>query len=344
MSVSHNLIPVTLLTGFLGSGKTTLLNRLLDHSAMAGTAVVVNEFGEIGLDDLLIERAARAPVLLKNGCICCSVRGDLALALQDVILSRGRGDADIRRVVIETSGVSDPSPILHTLMTDAGIASHFRLNGVVTVIDGLRGIEGLDREPIAEKQAAIADRLVLSKLDLVAGDEISKIGEILARRYPAAVQLRASETSIDPSAIMSLGFLDTAKEVQFARWLPNEAPPAAHHHHCKGKSCDHPSHENAHSDIATFHLGRGCPVSWEALSAWLEALIADNRGHLLRLKGIVDVSDCPGEPIVIHGVEHVFHPPVRLECWPRGEQQTRIVLIGRKLDRMAIEHDFRALK
>jgi G3E family GTPase len=328
------LIPVTLLTGFLGSGKTTVLNHVLKQPEMAATAVIVNEFGEIGLDHLLVERANEDVVLLNSGCLCCTVRGDIVDTLTNLFVDRVKGKVPFfTRVAIETTGLADPAPILHTLMTDPIVAARYMLDGVVTTVDAVNGSRTLDQQPEAVKQAAVADRLLLTKTDLTAPAAREEIEMRLKALNPSAPIVSAAQGAVDPALLFNIGFYDPAtKSADVARWLRAEAFGTDHAH----------EHEHAdvnrHDDrIRAFCVTRERPISWAALSAWLDGLAAMRGEDLLRLKAIVALSDRPDQPVVLHGVQHLFHPPVLLPEWPSDDHRTRMVFITRDLPRDAIE-------
>jgi len=343
---SSPLIPVTLLTGFLGSGKTTVLNHILKQPGMAETAVIVNEFGEIGIDHLLVESATDDIVLLNSGCLCCTVRGDIADTLLNLFVGRANGKVPhFARVVIETTGLADPAPILHTLISDPLVAARFSLDGVVTTIDAVNGAGTLDRQPEAIKQAAVADRMLLSKTDLADHDAVGGLQARLRGLNPSAPIVEVAHGEVDPALLFNLGFYDPqTKSVDVQRWLRDEAFAAGEHAHHHDED-DHPVDINRHDDrIRAFCITREKPVSWAALSTWLDALATMRGDDLLRLKAIVALSDRPGEPVVIHGVQHLFHPPVLLPQWPSDDHRTRMVFITRDLPREAIEKTLAAFE
>ncbi|MBY0333811.1 MAG: GTP-binding protein [Acetobacteraceae bacterium] len=331
-------IPVTLLTGFLGAGKTTLLNRLLKHPDLADTAVLVNEFGEIGLDHLLVETLDEDTVLLNAGCLCCTVRGDLVRALRDLAV-RVEGGKAIRRVVVETTGLADPAPIIQTLMADPMVLYRYRLDGVVTLVDAATGMATLDTQMEAVKQAAVADRIVLTKSDLSTPDGVSALWSRLRALNPGAPLLNALHGDVEPEALLNCGLFDaTRKHPEVTRWLDAEAYAAAahgHHHH------HDPNRHDAR--IQSFCLTFDAPLPWDGLSAWLEVLAMTRGGSVLRIKGILNLVG-EDRPMAIHGVQHLFHPPVRLAAWPDGDdRRSRLVFILRDLDRAVVENGLRAL-
>ena len=336
-------IPVTLLTGFLGSGKTTLLNRLLKAPGMAATAVIVNEFGEVGLDHLLVESAKDDVVLMASGCLCCTVRSDIAETLVDLFVRRVKGSVpDFARVVIETTGLADPAPILHTLMSDPLVAARYALDGVVTTVDAVNGGGTLDRQAEAVKQAAVADRLILTKADLAEGGGSAALRGRLARLNPSAPILTAAMGAVDPAELFGLGLYDPeTKSIDVQRWLRDEAL-AEHDVHRHEHGHAHPDPNRHDERIRAFSITRERPISWAALAGWLDAL-AEYRGEdLLRFKAIVALSDRPEEPVVLHGVQHVFHPPVLLPAWPSEDRRTRMVFITRDLPREKVEETLAA--
>jgi G3E family GTPase len=337
------LIPVTLLTGFLGSGKTTVLNHVLKEPGMAATAVIVNEFGEIGLDHLLVETASDDVVLLNSGCLCCTVRSDIVDTLLNLFAGRAGGKIPhFVRVVIETTGLADPAPILHTLISDPLIAARYTLDGVVATVGAANGAGTLDRQAEAVKQAAVADRLLLTKTDLAAGTAVAALKARLAALNPAAPILDVPYGAVDPALLFGLGFYDPqTKSVDVRRWLRDEAFADGHDH-----DDDHGGHDaNRHDDhIRAFCITRERPISWAALSTWLDALATMRGDDLLRLKAIVALSDRPDQPVVLHGVQHLFHPPVLLKEWPSDDRRTRMVFITRDLPKEAIENTLTAFE
>jgi G3E family GTPase len=349
-------LPVSLLTGFLGSGKTTLLKHMLGHPGLADTAVIINEFGEVGLDHRLVESTADQTVLLESGCLCCAIRGDLIDTLRSLFKRRAKGEIPaFRRVVIESTGLADPAPILHTLMSDPLIADRFRLDGVIATVDAVNGMDQLDRQPESVKQAAVADRLVLTKTDLAEPRAADALKARLHRLNPAAPLLEAVQGAVDPASILGAGLFKPADKTPDVRaWLRAEAygerAPQGHDHrpgeghapgHDDGHDHDHAGLDrNRHDErIRAFAIEHDRPLDWERFADWIGRLTAEHGEHLLRIKGILDVAG-QDEPIAIHGVQHLFHPPASLPAWPEGERRSQLVFILRDLAESVIRQGF----
>lgn len=344
-------LPVSLLTGFLGSGKTTVLNHLLRHPGLARTVVIINEFGEIGLDHELVENSIEDMVLLQSGCLCCTIRGDLVDTLRTLFLRRARGEiAEFDRVVIETTGLADPAPILHTLMSDRLIAARYRLDGVIATVDAATGMASLDRQIESVKQAAVADRLLLTKIDLVEAGAVDALVQRLRALNPAAPIIQTLNGSVEPSRLFDAGLYNPkTKSLDVQRWLNAEAYAEASflddaHGHDEGHGHDgsHHVHDvNRHDEhIKAVCLTVDDPIPGDAFDRWLGAVLLLKGPDVLRIKGIVNVRELAG-PVVIHGVQHIFHPPVTLKNWPSPDRRTRIVFIARDIDEGALRDTLR---
>ncbi|MBO6756854.1 MAG: GTP-binding protein [Roseibium sp.] len=337
-------IPLSIITGFLGSGKTTLLNRILTDPAMADTAVIINEFGEIGLDHLLVDQASDGILELSSGCLCCTIRGDLVTTLENLLrrLDNGRMDR-LARVVIETTGLADPAPILHTVMLHPYLVLRYRLESVVTLVDAVNGLATLDEHEEARRQAAVADRIVLTKTDLLYGPDLKTV-EPLADRLsalnPGARRLNAQAGEAAPGRLFDAGLYDPDSKIpDVAKWLNAEAFAAdhdrhyhhdhgGHHHHDHDHAHGHGHDVNRHDDkIRAFTLSTDRPIAASALEMFLDLLRSAHGPKLLRMKGVVQLAEDPDRPVVIHGVQHVFHPPATLDRWPDADRRTRMVFI-----------------
>jgi G3E family GTPase len=346
-------IPLTLLTGFLGAGKTTLLNRLLKDPALAETAVIINEFGEVSLDHLLVEYVGDNMVLLQSGCLCCTLRGDLVDALETLLRGLDNRRCKFKRVLLETTGLADPAPVLHTAMVHPYLLMRYRLDGVVTVVDAVNGEATLDAHQEAVKQAAVADRIVLTKTDLATEAQHQGIIARLNALNPAAPVLDAAKGEATADRILNSGLFDPDRKIpDVKRWLAAEAyadaQPAHGHHHHHGHDHHH-DHDHQHLDrnrhdehIGSFVLTTDKPIPGGTLEMFLELLRANHGAQLLRLKGIVKLAEMPDTPLVVHGVQHVFHPPARLPRWPDEDHRTRLVFITRDLPERTIRELFEA--
>lgn len=356
----HPLIPVTLLTGFLGSGKTTLLNQLVSQPAFADTLIIINEFGEMALDHLLVTRSTENIVMeMSSGCVCCSIRGDLVQTLRDITWRFAReGRRQFDRVLIETTGLADPTPIIHTLMTHPQIAPKYRLDGVITTIDLATAMATLDRHPEAVKQAAVADVLLLTKGDLANGAQRTELLKRLDSINPASPRWEVTGGNIEAEKLLGLGlFPHQGQAPDIERWLKEDTYKVAPtprftpvtrlsasptHGVLSVQPAVATSDLNRHDDhIRAFCFSVDAPITEESLAVWLEILMALVGNNILRIKGILNVKGQAG-PVALHGVQHIFHPPVQLPTWPTEDRQSRIVFITYDVGLDIIEATFKA--
>jgi G3E family GTPase len=308
-------LPVVVVTGFLGSGKTTLLSRLLGRPELGEAAVIVNELGEVAIDHHLLRRVDERTVLLGNGCLCCTLRGDLADELRDLLSRRTRGEIPpFRRVLVETTGLADPAPVLNTVLTEPVVQHHFEPGAVIATIDALNGNEQLDREEETLKQVLVADRLVVTKADVAERGAVDDLEERLRGLNPAADLLEASFGEADPSLLLAPGNVDPRR-----LRLPSQP---------------------GHPDVHPFVLFLDRPVDWTAFGIWLTMLLASRGADVMRVKGLLNVG-APG-PVVLNGVQHVVHPPEHLEAWPDDDQRSRIVFIARGIGKQVVEESLAA--
>jgi len=336
--------PVTILTGFLGSGKTTLLNRALRDPAMANTAVVINEFGEIGLDHALAAQSDDTIMVLENGCLCCTVFGDLVTTLNNLYHAREAGEIPrFDHVVIETSGLADPSPLIQAFLSDPVLAGLYRIGTVVATVDAVNGPGTLDNHVESVRQAALADRILITKLDLVDPAQVKEREASLIARLrrlnPAAAILRIDDPAFDIKLLRAEG-LDPADAAADARAWLNAAAYETHdahdHDHEHGRD-DHDHHHLHDRDIASFCFIREQPIAREALRLLLDALQQNLGPNLLRVKGIVNVAERPDRPAVIQGAQHLLHNLSWLERWPDADHRSKIVFITQGFDRAEVE-------
>lgn len=343
-------IPVTVLTGFLGSGKTTALNALLGLPRLDGTLAIINEFGEIGLDHLLIEVSQERLALLDNGCVCCTVRDDLIETLKAIDKRRGSPDLPpVDRVILETTGLADPAPILHALMIDPDLAEKYRIDGVVVTVDAVNGAATLDAHEQARKQLAVADRVLLTKTDIATPGQAEAARARIAAINGTAEVREIIDGAVSVDDMLGVGaFAQRVDGDRFAAWADDilrRVTGADHAATCSHPGCAHPHHHHGHdhhahghtADIATYAFVLDEPVQWSAFRQWLDYITALKGNDLLRVKGLVQIAEHPGQPLVLHGVQHVFHPPRRLEAWPTDDHRTRLVFIVRNIPRAAIE-------
>ena len=308
-------LPVVLVTGFLGSGKTTLVSRLLGRPELGETAVIVNELGEVAIDHHLLRRVDERTVLLGNGCLCCTLRGDLADELRDLLSRRTRGEIPpFRRVLVETTGLADPAPVLNTLLAEPVVMHHFEPGAVIATVDALNGDGQLDREAETLKQVLVADRLVVTKTDAAERSSVDALVDRLRGLNPAADLLEVSFGEAEPALLLAPGNRDP-------RHLRMPEAPR-------------------HADVRPFVLFLERPVDWTAFGIWLTMLLASRGADVLRVKGLLDVGG-PG-PVVLNGVQHVVHPPEHLDSWPDDDRRSRIVFIARGVGKDEVEESLAA--
>jgi G3E family GTPase len=344
---SQEPIAVTVLTGFLGAGKTTLLNRLLREPQLRDTAVIVNEFGEVGIDHLLVEQSSDGVIELSDGCLCCTVRGDLVDTLADLVerVQTGR-NGPLARVVIETTGLADPVPVLQAIMGHPALVQAYRLDGVVTAVDAVNALSTLERHEESRRQVAVADRLLLTKTHME-GAQTQQVVERLRALNPSARILAPEDADALSTLMLDCGLYDpSTKSADVARWM---GPADGHHghgdhHHDHHHEHDHEHHHHHGDDrIASFSLEHDGPVSWSAITTFLDLLQSTRGEQLLRMKGIVELVEDRERPLVIHAVQKLLHPPVRLPQWPAGLRGTRLVLITMDMDGDYVRRLFAAI-
>ncbi|MFT4183213.1 MAG: GTP-binding protein [Rhizobium sp.] len=353
MSVPQQRVPVSILTGFLGAGKSTLLNRLLKDPEMRDAAVIINEFGDVGIDHLLVESSGDSIVELSDGCLCCTVRGELVDTLANLMDAMQTGRIrPLKRVVIETTGLADPAPVMQSIMGNPIIATNFDLDGVITVVDAVNGPQTLDNHEEARKQVAVADRLIVSKSGIEGAVAADMLEERLRALNPRAPILNADSEEAGRAAVLVNGLYDPATKIaDVGRWLQDELKADDHDHDHHGH--DHDAHDHGHGDhhhhhghhhqhahnvnrhnasIRSFSIVESQPIDPMALEMFLDLLRSAHGEKLLRMKAIVSVSDRPERPVVLHGVQNIFHPPVRLPAWPDpNDRRTRMVIITKDL-------------
>ncbi|NRP20252.1 putative GTP-binding protein YjiA [Ensifer adhaerens] len=326
------LTPINLLTGFLGSGKTTLLARLLADPALSDAAVLINEFGEVGLDHHLVERIDDTMVLLQSGCLCCTVRGELADAIKDLHSKRERGLVPpFRRIVVESTGLADPFPVLSTIKSDPVLRHHFRPGNVITTVDAVNGLRQLGSYVESNRQAAVADRLVVTKADLAPAADMSGLVEKLRGINPDAPLLTATDPAFDVADLVDENLSLRAAALQSTSGFYCEAPAQL-------ATADGGVHQSA---VTSFVMIVERAIDWTAFGIWLTMLLNRHGDRVLRVKGILNIA---GEerPVAIHGVQHLVHTPVHMERWPDEDRRSRIVFIVDGLDVELLKRSFEA--
>lgn len=353
MFAADRTVPVSILTGFLGAGKTTLLNRLLKHPDLTDTAVIINEFGEVGIDHLLVERSGDGVIELADGCLCCTVRGELVDTLADLMDRMQTGKIrPLKRVVIETTGLADPAPVIQAVIGNPVLSHSFRLDGVITLVDAVNGLSTLAGHPESVKQAAVADRLVLTKTAMADEVALAALKKALLDLNPRAAVIEADDPQETGPSLLACGLYDPQTKIaDVGRWLNDEARHDAHEHHDHHHDHEHDGHghdahgheghggaehfhQHAHdvnrhsASIRSYSIVHDRPIDPMALDMFVDLLRSAHGEKLLRMKAIVALSDNPDRPVILHGVQAIFHPPERLAAWPDpDDRRTRMVLI-----------------
>lgn len=338
-------IPVSILTGFLGAGKTTLLNRLLKDPTLTDTAVIINEFGDIAIDHLLVEQSSDGVIELSDGCLCCTVRGELVDTLADLIDRLQTGKIEkLKRVIVETTGLADPVPVLQSIIGHPVLMQAYRLDGVITLVDAVNGDATLDAHDEAVKQVAVADRIMVSKGDLEV-DGLPALKARLNRLNPTAKILLAHEDEVQPANLFDCGLYDPAtKSADVQRWLGEAADDNHHDHEHHHGHHHHDHHHHRHDErVKSFSLVHDQPVPYAAIEMFLDLLRSVHGEQLLRLKGIIELAEQPDRPVVVHGVQKLLHPIARLPKWPEGPRGTRLVIIGFDLAEEHVRRLFAAI-
>ncbi len=355
-----DIIPVTLLTGFLGSGKSTLLSEILKHSEFQNTAVIVNEFGEVGLDGVLIEHSENQIIEMTSGCLCCTVRGDIRQTLLMLYSKQENGEIpEFDRVVVESTGLADPAPVIHTLMSDRFLEHRFMLGGIVTTVDATNGLSTIEKHKECEKQVAVADRIVITKTDIenieISTEDIDSLMARLSELNPTAQLCERHDKSFKFHNLFDTSLYNPiSKTINVRKWLNAEAFPVDDHHHHHhdhvddGKATEQTRGQHQHDvsrhgqNIRSFTLILDQPIKIDTFATALEALLFTQASRLLRIKGIVNTVDRPGKPMVIHGVQHIFHDPTWLDNWPDEDHRTKLVFITDGIERTTLDEFFKS--
>lgn len=333
-------IPLTLITGFLGSGKTTLISRLVRHPDMRRVAVVINEIGEIGIDHDLVTTSSENITLLANGCICCSVRTDLQETLRDLFARRSVGEVfDFDRVIVETTGLADPAPVIQTLVSDTLLGAQFRLDGVITLVDAVNGPSQIQTHAEAVKQIALADRIFLTKSDIASQAQVNALTESIQAINPGAQLSPILNGEVQPSALINLGLGSARASKATLSFLGESLAPDIARSSTDGRYLAQRSSIHDPS-ISTLSLRFDTGFTWHAFSSAMELLITLRGADLLRVKGIVNID---GKPVVVQAVQHIFHPPVELDRWPSADTGSRLVFITRNMDKDVIRNLLKAV-
>ena len=340
MSYFPEDISITILTGFLGSGKTTILSSLIKHKLMANAAIIINEFGEIGLDHDLIETTDENVIELQNGCICCTIQGDLKSTLLNLLKKMEKGEiSTFNHVIIETTGLADPVPIIHTLMTSLDLQRIYSIDGVITVVDAINGESTYNIHEEAVKQTAFADRIVLSKTDIADKGRVNSLTKRIRTINPKVTIIKSNMNSVPVEKLLGLNdYNPQNKDWNVKEWLEiekNKSSKHLHHHH------DHDVNRHG-DDIETFAMVTSQPVSMTSVNFFLELLMSQMGENILRIKGILNIKgqECPA---VIHGVQHIFHPLEWLEKWPSQNKQSRLVFITKNINKDTIDDLFKII-
>jgi len=332
--------PISVITGFLGSGKTTLLNQLLQHAAMQRAAVVINEFGNVGIDHLLVRAATEDIVLMDNGCLCCTIRGDMVVTLQELLRKRERGEIpQFDRIVMETTGLADPAPIIHTLLNDEDLKGLLYLDNVITTVDGVYGLQQLDLHYETVKQSAVADVLIITKTDLVEPSHLLALTQRLQKFNPAARILRSGQGELEVDQLFHSKFYDPrTKHIDVQQWLQTDAYRAASILQLQPLKSKRSTNDTIRHDdyIRSFCIEYDEPISWTVLNRWFQQLTALRGRDLLRTKGIVYTQETE-LPVLVQGVQHIFQPPTTLEKWHIDPPRSQIVFITRNIEKPVLE-------